>query len=112
MTGERKRSNEGVFIRVPEPSHDRTHRCRLPPTDYPVGTIWRCVCRRRWKLTMTRQQTLMGGTKGTVDQPLAWVRRILPWPRRPVAEALTRALEDPWSAGRPDPTSRTKRRQD
>ena len=84
----------GTFLRVPEPrGHRRFHRCQVPPTDYPQGTIWRCSCGRRWKLAATRYDTALGDVSHPPGRPQAWVRRIAPWPRRAVAEKLTRALE-------------------
>jgi hypothetical protein len=94
-----RRSDVGVFLRVPEPRGDRRcHRCHVPTTDYPPGTIWRCGCGRRWKLASTRYDTVMGEAKNAAGRPLAWVRRIAPWPRRAVAETLTRTLENSWPA--------------
>jgi hypothetical protein len=95
VSGRYRPFSAGVFVQVPEPKEGRrSHRCRLPGTDYPVGTIWRCLCDRRWKLASTRQDTLMGEATHAGGPSSTWVRRILPWPRRPVAEALTRALEN------------------
>jgi hypothetical protein len=95
---EKDRSSDiGAFLRVPEPrSRRRAHRCHLPATDYPSGSIWRCPCGRRWKLVPTRYDALMGDVTHAAGRPLAWVRRIAPWPRRAVAETLTRALESSW----------------
>ena len=90
-------SDVSAFLRVPEPrGHRRSHRCHVPEADYPRGTIWRCGCGRRWQLTSTRYETVMGDTRNGAGRPLAWVRRIAPWPRRAVAEKLTRALESSW----------------
>jgi hypothetical protein len=90
-------SDVGAFLRVPEPTgHRRPHRCHVPATDYPPGTIWRCGCGRRWTLASTRYDTVMGEVRNGAGRPLAWVRRIAPWPRRAVAETLTRALEGSW----------------
>jgi hypothetical protein len=95
-------SNEGTFLRVPEPKLDRrSHRCQLPATDYPLGTIWRCPCRRRWKLLGTSQETVMAASHPGTSR-LAWVRRRLPWPRRSVADELTQSLESPQGPGELD----------
>lgn len=92
-------AGQGSFLRVPEPKHGwRSHRCVLPTVDYPLGTIWRCPCGRRWKLSSTRRETAMGDVSDLRGHRLAWGRRRLPWPRHAVAESLTRALEEPWAS--------------
>jgi hypothetical protein len=105
-------SGEGVFLHVPEPrKHRWSHCCNVPETDYPVGTIWRCSCGRRWRLAVARYDSLMDKRRPDTRHPLIWVRRRIPWPQRPLAEALTAALEDPRFSTTEEPDAAERRRE-
>jgi hypothetical protein len=85
----------GTWLRgptMPEPSVP--HTCQ-PPKDSSIGrgAIWRCPCRRRWKV-VNRIPTVAAGN-GTLGRPArpVWRRRRLPWPRRTPEERAEKSWQ-------------------